>query len=155
MAIYLKINQIKGSVTAKDYKDCIDVHAYRVRHFRHAAELSGRAGPRNIGPNKRSSVIFTKSADNASADLFGFYTKATNIPSMTFNHVVGDGTQCFQQVTFKDVQLDSHEMHATANGLIEQIEFSFMQQESRIMPLDAKGQTIAAKSVGYDFAKME
>lgn len=154
MSIYLKVPNVKGSVSAQDYKGQIEVHNYHVEHYRPSNQLTGSQGPRNTGLNKRTPVVLSKSMDNASSELFDVYSMAKNLPEVTFSHVVGSSNKCQQKVTFKDVQIDRYATLATANGLVEEIEFSFMQQEIRTTPTDSKGNALPAKSAGFDFVKI-
>ena len=154
MSIYLKIDNIKGSVSAQEHKGCMDIHSYNVEHYRSSSQSSGAEGSRNIGLNQRTPVVFSKPADNASSELFDAYLTAKNIPELIFYHVVGSSNKCTQRVTFKDVQIDRYATYASANGTTEEIEFSFMKQEMRITPTDSKGNSMPAKSAGFDFVKV-
>jgi type VI protein secretion system component Hcp len=108
----------------------------------------------NIGVNKRTSVILTKSMDNASCDIFDLYTEAASIPEVEFHHIVGNDDKCRYQVNFKNVRIHRYDTHAFADGVLEEIEFTFMTHENRIMPTDATGKLMPAKSAGFNFINM-
>lgn len=154
MSIYMQIANMKGSVSTQEHQGQIEVHNYHVEHYRLASQSSGSEGPRNIGVNKRTPVVLTKSVDNASSELFDAYSMAKNLPEVAFYHVVGGDNKCKQKVTFKDVQIDRYATHASANGILEEIEFSFMKQEIRTTPTDPQGKVTSANSAGFDFGKM-
>lgn len=154
MSIYMQIANIEGSVSSQDHQGQIEIHNYHVEHYRCANQTSGSEGTRNFGVNKRTPVVLTKSVDNASSELFEAYSSAKNLPEVVFYHVVGGDNKCKQKVSFKDVQIDRYATHASASGVLEEIEFSFMKQEIRTTLTDSQGKAMPAKSAGFDFVKI-
>jgi len=156
MSIYLKIDQIKGPITAARYVGAISILNYHVRHFRPLTQRTGVSADRLLGVHDRSTLLFSKQVDDATPALLSRYYQGAIIPEIVFHHVTtGDQPQCYLENTFKHVLVTSYEEFCTPDGVSEEIELAFMSQEKRVMLMTAEHNPSSPQSVGYDYASMQ
>ena len=98
--------------------------------------------------------MITKLVDSASDELYNAFSTAKNLPEVTFYHLIGNDQHCQYQVILHNVQIDRYTMHASAEGAIEEIEFSFAKHEIRTTPTDAADKATPAKSTGFNSSKI-
>jgi type VI protein secretion system component Hcp len=152
----MQIKNSKGSATANGHEGSSEVNNYNVRNFRTITKNAGGGRGRSVGANDRSTIFLTKKIDSATPSILNHFYQATNIPEVVFKHVTADANiQPYLVNTFKDIQVASYEEFATRDGVMEEIELSFMTQEKRFTPMGADNKPGSSSSVGYDFAAMQ
>jgi type VI secretion system secreted protein Hcp len=156
MAIYLSIEGIKGSVTAKGYNNYIDVFNYHNKSFRPITQRSASQSDRALGIHDRSSLKFTKNVDIASPSLLNKFYRSQYINKLTFHHVSsGSSPQCYLENTFHHVLLTAFEEFCSGDGATEEIEMIFTSQEKRVINIESNQTASSPQTVGYDYATMQ
>lgn len=149
--IYLKINSIKGNVTAKSYQGAIEIYNYTFNSQRSLNQQSGLVGNRSAGLIQYGDLIFTKPMDSATAALLKHYYDASIIPEISFHHVTtGNEPQCYFTNIFKEVFISSHGMDCDAHQVSETFSLRFTCNQKRIVPLTEQHKLGSPVSVGYD-----
>ena len=70
MAIYMKFDGIKGSVTESKYKDQVELGSFQLGVGRHIDMHTGAGAERTAGLPNVSEITVTKLADASSTDMF-------------------------------------------------------------------------------------
>ena len=151
MSVYLKINEIKGSVPVRGYEGTIDIHHYHVVSSRSINEKSGIIQNRTAGLVKWSSLVLTKSVDKSSTGLLQHFYSAKVIPEMTLIHLsTGAVPERYLTNTFYNVLISRFEESNHSDGVLETVEMSFSRYEKRNMPLNEAMRATTPQTVGYD-----
>jgi len=150
--IYLKMNQINGNVSAKNYQGAIEIYNYTFSSERNInSKRSGLVANRSAGLIQYGHLTLTKPMDNATAALLKHYYDAKVIPEISFHHLsTGSEPQCFFVNTFKDVLISGHAMDCDASNVGETFTLSFTSNQKRITSLTAQNKLGSPVSVGYD-----
>jgi len=70
MAIYMKVDGLKGPVTAEGFKDFIELQSAQLGVNRHVTSASGRGTNREASVPAVSEIVVTKNQDTSSTSLF-------------------------------------------------------------------------------------
>src|SRR3989338_8892589 len=101
MALYLRIDDIQGSVTTTGYQGCIDIFSYTLKSMRTITKQSAIGADRTIGALKFYSLIINKSVDGSTIALLQHMYDTTVIPEITISNVTTGATpQCYATNTF-------------------------------------------------------
>ena len=156
MAIYLAIDGIKGTVTAKGYDGCIEIFNYHNRCFRPITQRSASQSDRALGVHDRSTCVFTKNVDCASPGLLNKFYRSQYIDKLTFYHVTGrNDSHCSLENTFHHVLLTSIDEYCSIDGASEEIAVIFTSQEKRVISIESDQTASSPQTVGYDYATMQ
>lgn len=157
MAIYMKINGVKGSSTDEHHKDWIELLSMNYQIRKNVSNKIGYKTDRQVGLPYIGEMLINKQYDKSSYFLFQKILDNTSIPEVIINLChTGKGSQQNRQYVLSNVIVSYFEetshADATAHGT-EYIKLNFTQIEKRDTAYDAQGKPEAPKSVTYDLAK--
>lgn len=151
MAIYMKIDGITGSVTAKGYEGCIDVQSYQLLKQAGVSQQSGIDENRSLGPIAQGSLVLHKSLDASSIALLQHFYKRQSMPQVIFYHLTsGKPLQCYMQNTFSNVLICKVDESNDADWSSEEIGFHYTACEKRFTPHSATGSAQAPITTSFD-----
>jgi len=159
MAIYMKIDGVKGSSTDDHHKDWIELLSMNYQIKKGVTNKIGYKSDRQVGLPYIGEMIINKPYDKSSYFLFQKTLDNTSIPEVTINLChTGNGSQQNRQYVLNNVIVSYFEeiSHGDANAHgTEYIRLNFTQIEKRDTAYDALGKPEAPKSVTYNLAKAE
>lgn len=116
MPIYLKLADIKGSVTESAHKDWIEVDSMQYGVGRAIRTPVGRATGRETGAPSLSELTFTKKLDGSSLPIFKLSVGGTTGKDATIHlvKVENDAAQTYLEVKLKDALVSAYS--SSTNG---------------------------------------
>jgi type VI secretion system secreted protein Hcp len=153
MAVYMKVEGVKGRVTAEGYKDHIEVETCQVGASCPTQARAGNMADRTGGTISYSDVTVSRSQDDATTELFQKMFEKRHLPKIDFKFVkTGEKFQEYMKITIHDALITNYSIsgHGGDNHgrPHETISFSFSQIEYLVKPENAqdgqKGQKTAA-----------
>ena len=118
MAIYMKVDYVKGNVTAKGHEGWIELHHLNMDISRHMSTKVGKTQDREHSVPTFSDVEISKSLDTASNDLLQLTLKGETIPSIEVHLcTTGKSLEPYAKYIFEDVMI-SQASNIIASGTI-------------------------------------
>ncbi|CAN5127070.1 N/A [soil metagenome] len=156
MAIYMKLGNVPGTATSKDYPQWIVLHSIHWGLHVAVKTTVGAGGSRlSAGKITPSDVSIVKEFDVASLNLMKLAFAGKNVPLcvIAVTQEATDVGQTYLQYTLHDVIISSFQVSATDTGKpIDNITLNFSKIEAKASPTDERGNPINTVG-GYDFAK--
>lgn len=153
MAIYLKLGEIKGNVTAEGFEEHIGVESFSFGVGRSVAMESGRTANREVSKPSLSEVTINKIADNSVNNLFKEATVGSKGLEAIFKFVRtgADKLDEYMTITLKNVMVSSYSISAGAEGpAMESVSFSYTEIEVSYKDSDAKHKSGGPARVSYN-----
>jgi len=144
MAIYMKVDGVKGRVTAEQYKDYIEVESCQVGATCPTQARAGNMGDRTGGTISYSDVTVSRRQDDSTTDLFQKMFEKKQIPKVEFKFVKTSADKFleYMKVTISDALITSYSIsgHGGDNHdrPHEMISFSFSKIEYLVKPENEK-----------------
>lgn len=154
MAIYMHIDNMKGSSTDKNHSGWIELVGKSFQVKRNVRIRTGVSNDREIGAPSLGEFHITKFADESSAKLLQKALKAEVLPKVVIDVCkTGQGADVIDQYTMTNVLISHYEDGSVAEHSergTEYLIFNFRNLEVRHTPYDAAGKAGAPYTVGYD-----
>ena len=152
MAIFMKLDNIKGSVTAKPYQGWVELKQVQLSATRRVDTFLGRKR-KNIGNILTISDAFlVKELDEASNPIFQALLSNKVIPKAEI-HVCSTGSdlQPYRQYQLENVVITNHEESVSSGGHpTEMLEFNFTKISKTYTARDASNKAKSPSTMGYD-----
>ena len=157
MAIFIKINGIKGNVTAKGHEGCIAAHSLHHTFEQDISMPVGRPQDRTRAKPQFSKVILTKSMDNATNALLSKAYAGTVIPEVECNIVsTGDNLAVSAKYLFKNVLIANYDTSVSTSGdPIETLGLHFTKMETTYLGRSPDNSLNSSQVTGYDLEKAD
>lgn len=152
MAIFMKLDNIKGSVTAKPYLGWIELKQIKFNTNRHVDTVVGRKRKASSNLLHLSDVFLVKELDDASNPLYEALLSHKVIPKAEI-HVCSTGSQLqpYRQYQLDNVLVTHHEESASGGGMpTEIIELNFTKIMKTYTGRDGSNKAKSPTSMGYD-----
>lgn len=158
MAIYMKIDGMKGSVTTKGYEGWIEVYSFNNEITRNIQQHRlGQMNNRESSIPSFQDITVTKRPDQATPLLFSQACHGRAIPQIEI-HICKTADQItpYRQYVLHNVLLSHYSESAGSGGNpIERIKLSFTKIENSYTPYDANHKAGSPIKSGYDLAQMQ
>jgi len=158
MSIYMKIQGITGSTTAKGFEKAIPLLGATVTTQRNVQAHSGQGANREAGVVRHSEMTISKRVDLSSCDLNTAYLKGRVFKKVEIDicHNVDAATSTFRY-TLSNVMI-SHIDESVSDGETlptETLSLNFTGIEKKYALKDAQGNATSPKIVGYNLETSE
>jgi len=161
MAIYMRINNINGDVSAQGYDNWIEIDNLNHSIKKNITQRSGSEFNRNIGIPKLSHISITKQADSATSLLFQQSLETKDLGEVLI-HVcqTGSSLQPYLEYTLDDVIISDFELNAENSGneetsCFENLELSYSKISIKYTPRDKINKTKSPIAAGYNLSTAE
>ena len=157
MSIFIKINGIKGNVTAKGHEGSIAAHSMHHTFEQDISMPVGRPQDRMRAKPQFSKVMITKSMDNSTNALLSKAYAGKVIPEVECNIVsTGDNLAVTAKYLFKNVLIANYETAASASGEpIETLGLHFTKMETTYLGRQSNNTPSSSQVTGYDLEKAD
>jgi type VI secretion system Hcp family effector len=158
MAIYLKIPNVTGNVTTKNYNGWTEVDDLEFAGVEaHARMQVGQAIDRNASRPTFGQVTILKQQDKTSNTLFEAVHSGESIDELEFNYVSAGSTPItYGKLILKDVMVthfsERHNSEAKSTPR-ELVRFAYNQIQRTFMPRTSDNKLSSASTTGYDIEK--
>ena len=155
MAIYMRVEGVKGRVTAEGYADHIEVESCQVGATCPTQARSGNMGDRTGGSISYSDVTVSRRQDDSTTELFQKMFEKKQLSKVEFKFVkTGEKFHEYMRITICDALITSYSIsgHGGDNHdrPHEMISFSFAKIEYLVKPENEKDAQKGQKTAGYD-----
>jgi type VI secretion system Hcp family effector len=154
MAIFLKIDGVKGNVSIPQFKDWIQINELEFGGIHTPSTIKvGQAMDRNTSYPTFGKISFTKHMDASSNAFFEAAHSGEVFKTLEFNYVsTGNKPQVYGKVILNDVMVNSFaDKHSDdLNRPLELIRVTYNKIERSVMPADEKNSLQAPMRSGYD-----
>lgn len=157
MSIFLKLPNIKGSVSTKGYEGTIELLTATWSSQRHIKQQSGMLNNRGFSVPSHRELVLTKHADVASCDLHQNFFDGKVFAIAEIYHVhsnQGNGALLIYTLHNVIVSYIEETLERDKALPLEQINLNFTKLEKKYTFSDEQGKLTTPKSVQYDFAQM-
>jgi type VI secretion system secreted protein Hcp len=157
MAIYMKMDGVKGQSTTEGHKDEVVLESFQFGVNRQIASSAKNAN-REAAPPSLSEVVVTKSQDAASSDIMKLSLAGEGKKAVfSFTKSGTDGKpQVYMTVTLENCLISSFSCSAhggEGNTIpMESLSINFTKIEYKMLPSDPKNKTAAPMMATYDIA---
>ena len=156
MAIYLKLGDIKGEVTAEGFKDQIECHSLQWGVGRSISTPVGAVTNREASAPSISEVTMSKNLDKASIGLFteavvGKKEKALTA-TITVTKTGGDALEKVVVYTLTNTMISGYSVSSGGDRPSESISLNFTKIEIEVTPEAAAGDDGTPVRASYDLA---
>ncbi len=157
MTLFLKIDNIKGNVTAAGYKNCITIHSLQHHISQTVNQTVGEPHNRARDAIEFSDVIVTKDMDNSSILLLTRAYSGQVIPNIECTVVAsGDKLSTIAKYKFHQVIISRFATTLGANSMpIETLTLNFTRVETTYFGLDQQHNSPSPSVNGYNLETME
>jgi len=150
--IYMKIDEIKGSVTNKEYNGWIALNSAFYETSRDAVIETGRAYDRELAKATFSEMEITKVCDAASTQLFQKMCSGKTIPKIVI-HIVytGKSLQPYVKLELENVIISRYEDDMKSGTIpSETLSLSYTKIHKTYISRDQSNQASTPFVVGYN-----
>jgi len=161
MSIYMKIDSIKGDVTAKNYQGWIELNDY---HFNSSKTITHRPGSlhnRAVSLPSFSQLTATKKTDCASPLLFSNTCENKSLGTLLIHtNRTSNQLEYYLEIKVYDAMLSSYDIgcwdDANKNSdAAEELRISYSKLEIKYIPRDSQNKAMSPISAGYDLERSE
>ena len=155
MAIYMKVDGVKGRVTATGYAEHIEVESCQVGATSPTQARAGNMGDRTGGTISYSDISVSRTQDESTTDLFQKMFEKAPITKIEFKFVKqADKPLEYMKITIADALITSYSISGHGGDghgrPHEMLSFSFSKIEYLVKPEDEKDAQKGQKTAGYD-----
>lgn len=152
MAIYMKLSNIVGAVSAKQHSGWIEVESYHVAMFRKATVAVGRGVKHDSGLPSLGRFEITKRADQSSISIFDALLSGQVIESCQINLMrTGNGVMVHSEYLLGNVVVAQYEDSALESGdNLEYISLAYHKIERKFTPYKENNDPGNPLVTGYD-----
>ena len=151
MSCYMKIDDWKGNVTAKGYKDWIEVFHTDFTIKQPVSMSVGSGNNRSHSHPSLSYMTLTKRTDSSTSDFFHSSLTGKTLSEVQIHSCHGS-EKIVPHVKYilRDAFVTHYEQSLNTHGMpIEVIQISYNSIEKHFIGQDEKGNTIAPQITGY------
>jgi type VI secretion system secreted protein Hcp len=154
MAVYVKIDGIKGGATEKTHKEWVKVDSLQFGVGRSLNDPYGHATSREAGFPKVSEVHVTKNMDNSSILLFGWAVGKFDAKQVKIDVVsTGRGDSPFTTYTLENAVISGYSIASHGESLpTESITFNFTKIVENFVTINADMTPGNPINKGFDLA---
>lgn len=153
MAIYLQIDGVKGSVTAKGHEGWIDCTSLQWGVGRAISSAVGTSADREASKPSISEISVTKMMDPSSTQIFTEACvgkgKKVKIDLCT---VGTDQINTYMEYELEDCMVSGYSVSTGGDRPTESISLSFTKMVQKYIPYDKNGKPQSPLPAGYDMA---
>lgn len=148
--IYLKYNEIKGSVTEAGHKDWVELDSFNLRASRSVSQDTGTSR-RSVSTPSISAISISKRMSLCSAPIFQESLSGTPATKCII-HFVSDTGKVFNEYDLTGAVISSYETSAVENGSepVEHLQIHFTAIRKTHTHTTPEGKSGSPFSVGYD-----
>ena len=143
MAIYMKVPDTKGTVTARGYENEIELNSLQFSAS-HPVITGQIAGQRLVDPSL-SEVVITKRLDLSSSSLLRFTLDHRFLDKLTFNftRTSAGATETFLQIVLRETLLTGYSFSSSGDIPVESLSINYIAIEFVHFAVDAAGRTVS------------
>lgn len=154
MAIYLKADDIKGSVSTNGYKNWIHINELEFAGIANPTRIKvGQAMDRNLSQPNFGQVIFMKPMDSSTVAFFEAAHSGKVFKQMEFDYVsAGDQPKVYGKVVLSNAVV-THYSDKHSDSLqrpMELIRVSYSKIEKTVIAQDVNNKPMSPMTTGYD-----
>ena len=153
MSIYMKIDGIKGKVTAKGHEEWIDVSSMQWGVGRAISSAVGTSADREASKPSISEVSVTKLMDESSPMIF---TEACvgkgKLVTIDLCTVGTDQINTYMSYELEECMISGYSVSSGGDRPSESISLSFTKMTMKFTPYDKNGKPTSPLPAGYDMA---
>ena len=153
MAIFLKIDGIDGTVTAKGHEKWIDVLSVSWGVGRGISSMTGRGKDREATAPSISEVVFSKMMDESSPKLFTEACIGKGKKVEIHLCKTDDDLKTYMEYTLHEVMISGYQVSSGGDRPTEQISLSFAKIEMNAIPYEDSAKGGSPIRAGYDLAQ--
>lgn len=161
MAIYMKIDSIKGDVTAKNYQNWIELDDYNFSSSKNIINRSGNLNNRTISLPTLSQLVALKKTDCSSPLLFSNSCQNKSLGTiMIHNNRTSNQLESYLEIKLYDAILSFYNINSWNNSgensdAEEEIRISYGKLEMKYIPRDSQNKAMSPITAGYDLETSE
>jgi type VI secretion system secreted protein Hcp len=151
MAIYMKIDGLKGNVTVPSYKDWMEVFSLDFKIKKNVAMITGAMTDRQTGLPRFSELEITKTIDGASTALFQKACNNDPIASVEI-HVIAtanDDNPCAKYIVNNVLISEGHTTVSHSGKPQEMWKLNYTQIQTTYIGRDSNNKTQSPLTTGY------
>jgi len=153
MSIYMKIDGVKGKVTAKGHEDWIDVSSVQWGVGRAISSAVGTSADREASKPSISEVSVTKLMDESSPHIFTEACIGKSKPVQIHLCTVGtDQINTYMEYELEDCMVSGYSVSSGGDRPSESVSLSFTKLTMKFIPYDKSGKAESPIPAGYDMA---
>ena len=153
MSIYMKVDGIKGKVTAKGHEEWIDVSSMQWGVGRAISSAVGTSADREASKPSISEVSVTKLMDESSPMIF---TEACvgkgKLVTIDLCTVGTDQINTYMSYELEECMISGYSVSSGGDRPSESISLSFTKMTMKFTPYDKNGKPTSPLPAGYDMA---
>jgi type VI protein secretion system component Hcp len=156
MAIYAKVEGVKGDVTTKGFEGFIELLGVESPVVSRSVRMDvGKNMDRGLGMPQFGRIKLLKAADSSSHKFFEAVHDGSVFPTVEIHHVMVSNTPLtYAKLILKNVAVDFYGDRATQNHhLIESIRLAYSGIQRSFVPRDANNKPKTPIITGYDITK--
>ena len=157
MAIFLKIDGVKGNVSVSEFKDWININELEFGGVSNSSSIVvGQAIDRNSSRPNFGKISFTKHMDASTTTFFEAAHSGEVFKKMEFDYVsAGKSPKVYGTIILSDAMVsyfaDKHT--DSLNRPLEIIRVTYNKIERTVTPHDEKNTPLPSMRTGYDIEK--
>jgi len=153
MAIYMKIDGIKGKVTTKGHEDWIDVSSLQWGVGRAISSAVGTSADREASKPSISEVSVTKMMDTSSPLIFTEACVGKSKPVQIHLCTTGsDQIDTYMEYELEDCMISGYSVSSGGDRPSESLSLSFTKMVMKFIPYNDAGKPESPIPAGYDMA---
>lgn len=156
MSIYMKLPNITGHVTTKDYEGWIELTNLDFSAKRNITTKVGQQTDRDSSAPRINEMTMTKNVDKSSPFLFEALLNGTSMDTVTIAICKnGSDAKISSQYILHNAMVSYYEEQVDGNsksGGQDFLNLNFTKIEKRYTPYNSQGKAEAAVSAGYDLS---
>ena len=154
MAIYMKIDNVKGSVTTKGFQDTIQLYSIHQNGSRPVQHCVGMGNDREKGQLNFDCIHISKGYDSATITLYDYFCSAKTIPTVQIYQCIINNNPDWQiQYTLHNVLISNLSEYTTAEHTQENLSLAYTKIEKGYKQQSSNGQFSSPSYTGYDLAQ--
>jgi len=149
----MKIDGVKGKVTAKGHEEWIDVSSVQWGVGRAISSAVGTSADREASKPSISEVSVTKLMDESSPHIFTEACVGKSKPVQIHLCTVGtDQINTYMEYELEDCMVSGYSVSSGGDRPSESISLSFTKMTMKFIPYDKSGKAESPIPAGYDMA---
>ena len=153
MAVYMKIDGVKGKVTSKGHEEWIDVNSMQWGVGRAISSAVGTSADREASKPSISEVSVTKMMDESSPLIFTEACIGKGKKVLIDLCTVGsDQIETYMSYELEECMISSYSVSSGGDRPSESISLSFTKMTMKFTPYDKNGKAESPLPAGYDMA---
>ena len=149
----MKIDGVKGKVTAKGHEDWIDVSSVQWGVGRAISSAVGTSADREASKPSISEVSVTKLMDESSPHIFTEACIGKSKPVQIHLCTVGtDQINTYMEYELEDCMVSGYSVSSGGDRPSESVSLSFTKLTMKFIPYDKSGKAESPIPAGYDMA---